>query len=661
MKAADGEEQKREEEAAESRLPEPDPAAARVTIDEVEKAHAHAHQSSDAPAHSSPTSSPPASPLAAEASAMEDKRSQTREDYYSSRPRYDRLGNPIPDRKRAGAMSAVYGNSSIKLPGDLGARDPRRPRSPAPPTTFPGDLGPNDPRRPRSTNPSPAPTSRTHSRQTSLEGSEPGGAKLEDVPRPGSSHSQQSRPDSESEADADNDNETDDDASARGRERKRPEPGRTTSGKAVNLREGSVDSIALNPPPPKAKPDPTKGQSKFNFQIPKDPKIRVTPPGEKEAKKRVHPSTAFDAPPNLHSGYSTPGQSDDEEIHSELRAAQKLSLTMSAIHSTPSAHRVIRQIIRGDYAHFQREAEEGRKRQRMYLVATDLSPEAEYALEWTIGTVLRDGDTLFAVYASDEDSVPGGGGSEGGVEIGHGAASVRDTAAIVRDLPTTAAAPGNRPASPQAQQAGGAGGGGGGGPGPSPLSRSALNLPSDPSTSHPRSRSRGVYSAAETERRRAIETITNRCTYLLRKTRLQVRVVVEVFHCKSPRHMITEVIDFLSPTLTIIGSRGRSNVKGVLLGSFSNYLVTKSSTPVMVARKKLRKHGKGSGVSGVGGYVSGGGGGSGGGVRDVVRRNRDGTAVPYSGSGRTGRFSNVIEAPKGHGLRVQGWDKVGID
>ncbi|KAI7605498.1 adenine nucleotide alpha hydrolases-like protein, partial [Hortaea werneckii] len=495
--------------------------------------------------------------------------------------------------------------------------------------------------------------SRTHSRQTSLEGSEPGGAKLEDVARPSSSHSQQSRPDSESEADAENDNETDDDASARGRERKRPEPGRTTSGKAVNLREGSVDSIAFNPPPPKAKPDPTKGQSKFNFQIPKDPKIRVTPPGEKEAKKRVHPSTAFDAPPNLHSGYSTPGQSDDEEIHSELRAAQKLSLTMSAIHSTPSAHRVIRQIIRGDYAHFQREAEEGRKRQRMYLVATDLSPEAEYALEWTIGTVLRDGDTLFAVYASDEDSVPGGGGSEGGVEIGHGAESVRDTAAIVRDLPTTAAAPGNRPASPQTQP----GGAGGGGPGPSPLSRSALNLPSEPSTSHPRSRSRGVYSAAETERRRAIETITNRCTYLLRKTRLQVRVVVEVFHCKSPRHMITEVIDFLSPTLTIIGSRGRSNVKGVLLGSFSNYLVTKSSTPVMVARKKLRKHGKGSGVSGVGGYVSGGGGGA----RDVVRRNRDGTAVPYSGSGRTGRFSNVIEAPKGKGLRVQGWDKVGID
>lgn len=30
----------------------------------------------------------------------------------------------------------------------------------------------------------------------------------------------------------------------------------------------------------------------------------------------------------------------------------------------------------------------------------------------------------------------------------------------------------------------------------------------------------------------------------------------------------------------------------VLLGSFSNYLVTKSSVPVMVARKKLKKHTK---------------------------------------------------------------------
>jgi hypothetical protein len=33
-------------------------------------------------------------------------------------------------------------------------------------------------------------------------------------------------------------------------------------------------------------------------------------------------------------------------------------------------------------------------------------------------------------------------------------------------------------------------------------------------------------------------------------------------------------------------------ITSVLLGSFSNYLVTKSSIPVMVARRKLKKHAK---------------------------------------------------------------------
>lgn len=38
--------------------------------------------------------------------------------------------------------------------------------------------------------------------------------------------------------------------------------------------------------------------------------------------------------------------------------------------------------------------------------------------------------------------------------------------------------------------------------------------------------------------------------------------------------------------MTVLGSRGRSALKGVLLGSFSNYIVNKSSVPVMVARKR---------------------------------------------------------------------------
>ena len=542
--------------------------------------------------------SPPASPP-----SPGSRRSPGAEDYYSSRPKHDKLGNLIPERRRPSAMSAVYGSGKIRLPGDLGAKDPRRPKSPVP-TSLPGDLGPNDPRRPRSSQCSPAPTGHVRSLSDGLEVPDEGGRLLKDPKEPQVPDEEAHREsDDDADADNDNDNDTDLEETKRGRGRKRPEPGKTTAGKAVNVRDDSEESDRGSGKwPGGSKPDPTKGESKLSLLG--EPEIRITAPSE---KKRVHPSTAFDAAP---SGASTPLTSDDES-HSELRAAQKLSLTMSSIHSTPSAHRVIRQIVRGDYAHFQREAEEGRKRQRMYLVATDISPEAEHALEWTIGTVLRDGDTLFAVYAVDEESA--GTGGEGGVAIGQGADMVKDTAAIVKGLQATNVPPSS--------------------PGPSPLSR-AGQLASADSRSH----SRGVYGSAELERRRALEDISTRCVRLLRKTRLQVRVVVEVFHCKSPRHMITEVIDFLSPTLVIIGSRGQSAVKGVLLGSFSNYLVTKSSVPVMVARKKLRKHSK-----------------------TAAKRNKDGTSVPYSGSGRPGRFSNVIEAPKAKGLRVKGWEQVGID
>lgn len=568
----------------------------RVVVDEADEAKNDSAASSsargtDGATASSSAESPPVSPPI---SPPEEAKSPSR-DYLSSRPRTDRLGNPLPDRRKT-AMSSVYGTSKIRLPGDIGPKDPRRPKSPAPGTSMPGDLGPSDPRRPKSPGPSATPVDRSatsspvptnhHSRHASDEG----GVRLQEDPEPEGHHH-----DSDSDADADNDNDTDGDDSHRGRGRKRPEPGRTTSGKATNVREDSEDSEreSVIEFAGGAKPDPTKGESKLSFLA--DPRLR--PARSRSAgRRRVHPSTAFDAGP---SGASSPMHSDDES-QVELRAAQKLTLSMSAIHSTPSAHRVIRQIIRGDFEHFQREAEDGRKRQRMYLVATDMSPEAEYALEWTIGTVLRDGDTLFAVYAADEESV--GLSGEGGVEIGHGAESVKDTASIVKGLPAI-----NHTHSVS-----------------SPLARGAE-----------RSRSRGVYSAAETERRKGIEGVTERCVRLLRKTRLQVRVVVEVFHCKSPRHMITEVIDFLSPTLVIIGSRGRSAVKGVLLGSFSNYLVTKSSVPVMVARKKLRKH-------------------------STAKRNRDGTSVPYQGTGRAGRFSNIIEAPK-QGLRVKDWNEVGID
>ena len=97
--------------------------------------------------------------------------------------------------------------------------------------------------------------------------------------------------------------------------------------------------------------------------------------------------------------------------------------------------------------------------------------------------------------------------------------------------------------------------------------------------------------------------------------------------------------------MTILGSRGRSALKGVLLGSFSNYIVTKSSVPVMVARRRyvlaafaikqqltlyrLKKHTK-------------------------QRLHKDGLPMAGTGDGRMhiSRMSNVLEAPPTGGRRV---------
>ncbi|KAF2460625.1 hypothetical protein BDY21DRAFT_384184 [Lineolata rhizophorae] len=298
-----------------------------------------------------------------------------------------------------------------------------------------------------------------------------------------------------------------------------------------------------------------------------EPEVTITgPDGQKlsRGKTGVHPNTSFD---QGGSGVSTPVDSDTEDQMSDIKRAQRMALNISPIHSTPEAYRCVRQIIRGEYEIFQREAEQGMRRQRVFLVATDLSDEAEYALEWTIGTVLRDGDTLLAVYAVDEEV--GTGGETNTIGIGEGASAMKDTDTLMKTISREQGV--GRDSSPS--------------PGTlNPLSPTLQEGRRTPDFS--------AMGKAEKERYHATMEVSERCIKLLRKTKLQVRVVVEVFHCKSPKHMICEVIDFLEPTLVILGSRGRSALKGVLLGSFSNYLVTKSSVPVMVARKRLRKHSK---------------------------------------------------------------------
>ena len=208
---------------------------------------------------------------------------------------------------------------------------------------------------------------------------------------------------------------------------------------------------------------------------------------------------------------------------------------MTTITSYPATKRCIRTIYRGDFDSIQKDAKDHNRRVRKYVVATDLSDEAAHALEWTIGTVLRDGDTLLAIYCVDEEL---------GIAPNDGSAddqTKEQVAAIASSTRATLSTPILTATNH-----------------PSPLGH-GFKLDSPSASASPMGRERGK---AEQERYRAVQDITDRLTKLLRKTKLQVKVVVEVIHCKSPKHLITEVIDLVNPTLVILGSRGRSALKG---------------------------------------------------------------------------------------------------
>jgi nucleotide-binding universal stress UspA family protein len=276
--------------------------------------------------------------------------------------------------------------------------------------------------------------------------------------------------------------------------------------------------------------------AKYKIRSLLEPEITVTTPsGEKHksGKPVVHPATAFDEP----SGLNTPVDSDTEADLTDIKRAQRLSVHMSTITSTPATKRCVRTIYRGDYAKMQQEAHENQRRVRKYLVATDLSDEAAHALEWTIGTVLRDGDTLLAIYCVDEELGIASNECSADDQLKEQAAAVASSSKS-SSTPILHAAPA---------------------PAPSPLGQGFRLDSTSAASASPMGRDKGK---AEQERYRAVQDITDRVSKLLRKTKLQVKVVIEVIHCKSPKHLITEVIDYINPTLVILGSRGRSALKG---------------------------------------------------------------------------------------------------
>lgn len=300
----------------------------------------------------------------------------------------------------------------------------------------------------------------------------------------------------------------------------------------------------------------------------------------KSSKHGVHPHTSFDIGPG--SGFQTPMDSDAEAEYTDIRNAQKLALTMTPIQTQGDVSRSVRMIFRGEWAKIYKDALEEHRRVRKYLVATDLSEESTHALEWAIGTVLRDGDTLIAIYCVDEETGVSSEPPPAQDDQKQATVTKESAAKTASSAPTTAPAAGPTTTTATATAAATAVAAAAASssliaPSPAPsvhrgagTGGSPLILASDHSSAgragsvsaHSPAPSSRERSRADEERERAVKDITDRVTKLLRKTRLQVRVIVEVIHCKNPKHLITEVIDLVNPTLVILGSRGRSALKG---------------------------------------------------------------------------------------------------
>ena len=228
----------------------------------------------------------------------------------------------------------------------------------------------------------------------------------------------------------------------------------------------------------------------------------------------------------------------EEKIDSELASVLNSKTKVSDIDSDVLNQRAIRTITRGNF--FETLISKSIKHPKSFVLCMDFSTESRYALEWCIGTVLVDSSVLYILNVIEDDEY-----------------SSMNLNGI---NPVT--------------------------------SNSSLNGSSSSNLHSTQSNSSKSYASNERTRVKNVNEITNQVQELLKLTKLQVHVVIESCHHPIPRHFIVGVIRHMSPTLVIVGSKGSSAIKGVLMGSLSNYLVRKSSVPVMVVRNRLKKASK---------------------------------------------------------------------
>ncbi|KAG8930651.1 hypothetical protein FRC00_001032 [Tulasnella sp. 408] len=178
---------------------------------------------------------------------------------------------------------------------------------------------------------------------------------------------------------------------------------------------------------------------------------------------------------------------------------------------------------------------------KRYVVFSDMSEESKWAVEWGIGTVLRDGDEMILVTVQETES-----------KLDPAEGATVDRLQKLRN---------------------------------------------------------------QQERQALASLLVRQATSLLQRTKLNVTVTCQAMHAKNARRLFLDIIDLLEPTMVIVGSRGLGKLKGwgrnedviheaersltgilvlslsfsILLGSTSHYLIQKSSVPVMVARRRLKR------------------------------------------------------------------------
>ena len=213
---------------------------------------------------------------------------------------------------------------------------------------------------------------------------------------------------------------------------------------------------------------------------------------------------------------SVSATSVDEDDEDAIAKAKTLGLNISPL-DTRVIDRHVRMILRGDWAKFQKQADSGNRHTRTYLCCSDLSIEATYAMEWTVGTIMRDGDTLLAIYAVEDENAGSPSNSkqpdaererlyQEGAQAGKAA---NDTMAQLTKVTTNDG--------DQIQH---------------------KFIPATEAQSLTGSVDARKVGKKELDRLKAIDEVTQTFLRLVRKTTLQVRCMVEVIHCKSPKHLI---------------------------------------------------------------------------------------------------------------------------